>query len=147
MPQLAHYEDTQGLPVIQTASLQNRLHDYFDKAGVLLLELKNTEFEQDRYLFKGLKKASRELLDESVLLKADLESQDMALITGLIEKLELSLYEIADIDTNFKREDLDHLKASIVHNDLLIKIEVIDLKSALEQAKAQEEERLLNETL
>ncbi len=131
-PDLAKNTPEPMLAFVEHRMLSQRLNHYFERAGYLLLEIKNDDSENETSKFNALRKRSTNLLEETVVLKHDLKSPEFALIRAVVEQLEFTLYDIANLNADIEKEDFELLKASILKQDLLIKIEVIDLKKLRE---------------
>lgn len=108
--------------------LADYVEKYLEKAGVLLLEVKNSDVEPDSEELVDLRQASQNLLEETILIKQDLKEIDLTMLKKTVEQLEMVLLDIANLSEMPENEEIDLLKAAIVQKDLLIKIEIYDAK-------------------
>ena len=115
--------------------LLDEVKNYFEQAGVLLLEVKHLEPELDRERLPQIRRASQNLLEETLLLKKDLKQADLSILSQVVEQLEIVLLDLANLKEKAEKEELELLQATIVKQDLLIKIEIIDLKKMLQRDK------------
>ena len=116
----------------QRQLLARQVKGYFEEATLVLLEVKNSEADPTVMDFTGIRQASQKLLEETMLLKADLQRENLTALRATVEQLEIILLDMANLHDHPASEDIEMLRATIRQNDLLIKIEIIDLK-ALEQ--------------
>ncbi len=117
------------------ALLLDEVKNYFEQAGVLLLEVKHLEPELDRERLPQIRRASQNLLEETLLLKKDLEQADLGILSQVVEQLEIVLLDLANLKEKTENEEVELLQATIVKQDLLIKIEIIDLKKMLQRGE------------
>jgi hypothetical protein len=117
------------------ALLLDEVKNYFEQAGVLLLEVKHLEPELDRERIPQIRRASQNLLEETLLLKKDLEQADLGILSQVVEQLEIVLLDLANLKEKTEKEEVELLQATILKQDLLIKIEIVDLKKMLQQDK------------
>jgi hypothetical protein len=117
------------------ALLLDEVKNYFEQAGVLLLEVKHLEPELDRERLPQIRRASQNLLEETLLLKKDLKQADLGILSPVVEQLEIVLLDLANLKEKAEKEEVELLQATIVKQDLLIKIEIIDLKKMLQRDK------------
>ncbi|MGH7452164.1 MAG: hypothetical protein ACRENG_12515, partial [bacterium] len=115
--------------------LFEEVKNYFEQAGVLLLEVKHLEPELDRERIPQIRRASQNLLEETLLIKKDLEKADLGILSTMVEQLEIVLLDLANLKEKTEKEEVELLKATIVKQDLLIKIEIVDLKKMLQRDK------------
>lgn len=115
------------------ALLLDDVKNYLEQAGVLLLEVKHLEPELDRERLPQIRRASQNLLEETLLLKKDLKQADLSVLSPVVEQLEIVLLDLANLKEKAEKEDVELLQATIVKQDLLIKIEIIDLKKMLQR--------------
>jgi hypothetical protein len=115
------------------ALLLDEVKNYFEQAGVLLLEVKHLEPELDRERLPQIRRASQNLLEETLLLKKDLKQADLGILSQVVEQLEIVLLDLANLKEKAEKEEVELLQATIVKQDLLIKIEIIDLKKMLQR--------------
>lgn len=106
------------------ASLQTQVNSYLEKAGLLLLEVKNGATEADEEALADLSRTSQSLLEDTIILKKSLKAQNGAHLLGAVEQLEVLLLEIANLNNDIDRDEIDYLKATIAQDDWLIKIEI-----------------------
>ncbi|MFQ5632904.1 MAG: anti-sigma factor family protein, partial [bacterium] len=111
----------------QVAVVQD-LQDYFQQAGLLLMEIKNNDSEKNANEIENIRRTSKKLLDETMFVKKELRQPDMALVRQVVTQIETALFDLANIKDLSSNEDFELIKASIMKKDLLIKIEIIDLK-------------------
>ena len=118
----------QGQALYRQAELVQSLQNYFSQTGLLLMEVKNNDSATDPQTIDAIRMTSKKLLDETVLIKKELEQTDMALVRNVVEQIEAALFDMANIKDETGAEDFELIKASISRKDLLIKIEIIDLR-------------------
>lgn len=117
------------------ALLLDEVKNYFEQAGLLLLEVKYLEPELDRERIPQIRRASQNLLEETLLIKKDLKQADLGILSQVVEQLEIVLLDLANLKEKTENEEVELLKATIVKQDLLIKIEIIDLKKMLQRGE------------
>lgn len=117
------------------ALLLDEVKNYFEQAGVLLLEVKHLEPELDRERIPQIRRASQNLLEETLLLKKDLKQAELGILSQVVEQLEIVLLDLANLKEKAEKEEVELLQATIVKQDLLIKIEIIDLKKMLQRGE------------
>jgi hypothetical protein len=117
--------------LLAQALLVDEVQNYFEQAGLLLLEFKHLEPELDRERIPQMRLASQNLLEETLLIKKDLKQAELGVLSEVVEQLEIVLLDLANIKEKPEKEEVELLKATIVNQDLLIKIEIIDLKKML----------------
>ncbi len=117
------------------ALLLDEVKNYFEQAGVLLLEVKHLEPELDRERLPQIRRASQNLLEETLLIKKDLKQADLGILSSVVEQLEIVLLDLANLKEKTENEEVELLQATIMKQDLLIKIEIIDLKKMLQRDK------------
>lgn len=133
-PQQAMIETFAGMPkeqgqaLFRRAALVQDLQSYFEQTGLLLMEIKNNEQSAIPNSMENIRLASKKLLDETIFIKKELQQPDMALVRQIIEQIETALVDLANMKDVSEKEDFELIKASILKKDLLIKIEIIDLK-------------------
>ncbi len=113
--------------------LELQMANYLEQTRVVLLEVKNSGGEDEALDWHGIRQSSQRLLEQTVMLKADLKQEQAAVLQNLVEQLELMLFDLANVADDAQREEVEMLRAAIRQNDLLIKIEIVDLK-ALDRA-------------
>ncbi|MCA9742608.1 MAG: zf-HC2 domain-containing protein [Deferribacteres bacterium] len=118
----------QGLALYQRAVVLQDLQRYFSQAGLLLMEIKNSDARSNRQMLENIRTTSKALLDETVVIKKELEKPELALVREVVEQIETALFDVANIQEDAAADDFELIKASILRKDLLIKIEIIDLK-------------------
>lgn len=79
-------------------------------------------------MLENIRTTSKALLDETVVIKKELEKPELALVREVVEQIETALFDVANIQEDAAADDFELIKASILRKDLLIKIEIIDLK-------------------
>jgi hypothetical protein len=121
------------------AGLEQQMADYLEETRLVLLEVKNSTSADQELDLNGIRQASQRLLEQTVTLKADLKQEDVATLHNLVEQLELVLLDLANLADAPEREEVEMLRAAIRQKDLLIKIEIVDLK-ALERQHTPERE-------
>lgn len=104
-----------------------QLKAYFEDAGLLLLEVKNGELDQEPLAIESARQASQRLLEKTVLIKQDLKETDQETLLKTVEQLEMVLLDIANMKDSPEEGEVALLKATIVQQNLLIKIEIIDM--------------------
>ncbi len=114
--------------LIRTA-LAQQIENYFDQTGVLLMEIKNSEPEQEQLDLSSIRNTSQNLLEKTVFIKKDLQKTDLDDLKGTVENLELLLFDLANLKDTLEKSDIEMLKATILRQDILIKIEIFDAKS------------------
>lgn len=115
--------------------LLDEVKNYFEQTGVLLMEVKHLEPELDRERIPQIRRASQNLLEETLLIKKDLEHADLGILSQVVEQLEIVLLDLANLKEKAEKEEVELLQATIVKQDLLIKIEIIDLKKMLQRGE------------
>ena len=118
-----------GPTPLRTTGLERQMADYLEATRIILLEVKNNTGGEQELDVQGLRQTSQRLLEQSVTLKADLKQARAAALQNLVEQLELLLLEFANLAEQPQREEVELLRADIRQNDLLIKIEIVDLKA------------------
>jgi hypothetical protein len=113
------------------AVLVEDVQNYFEQVGVLLLEVKHLDADLDQERIPRLRRTSQNLLEETLLIKKDLRRAELGILSQVVEQMEIILLDLANIKEKPEQEDFELLKATIVNQDLLIKIEIIDLKKML----------------
>ncbi|NIV95699.1 hypothetical protein GWN42_23615 [candidate division KSB1 bacterium] len=108
------------------ATLVSQVKSYFDKAGVLLLEVKNSDPEPDSVGLNSLRASSQNLLEETILIKESLKNADLTVLQKTVEQLEMVLFDIANLNDSPENEEFEWLKAAILQQNLIIKIEIYD---------------------
>lgn len=129
--------------------LAQQINKYFDKAGVLLLEVKNSELDREPMALTSLRETSQSLLEDTMLIKEDLKNTDLMTLRKTIEQLEMVLLDVANLKEAPKKNEIDLLKATILQQGLLIKIEIFDVnelefrgKKSLQEPKSQGQKNL-----
>lgn len=117
----------QGLALYRRAALVQEIQHYFAQTGLLLMEIKNSDAENNLQMLESMRATSKMLLDETVVIKKALEDHEMALVHEVVEQIETALFDVANIKEDASNDDFELIKASILRKDLLIKIEIIDL--------------------
>ncbi|MFQ5708713.1 MAG: zf-HC2 domain-containing protein [bacterium] len=110
------------------AAFAAQITKYFDKAGVLLLEVKNSDLDHESSEWSSLRRASQDLLEETILIKEDLKDEEVGVLKKTVEQLEMVLFDIANLKETPESDELEFLKATILQKDLLIKIEIFDAR-------------------
>ncbi|MFQ5605697.1 MAG: zf-HC2 domain-containing protein [bacterium] len=105
------------------------IQNYFEQTAVLLMEIKNSEPEKEAMDLASLRSQSQKLLEKSVLIKNDLQDSELTELSSTVEQLQLVLMELANLKEKNEKLDIEMLKAIILKQDILIKIEIFDLKS------------------
>ncbi|MGH7492982.1 MAG: anti-sigma factor family protein [bacterium] len=134
-----------------SAGLEQQMVNYLEDTRLLLLEVKNGTSEDQTLDLSDLRRASQRLLEQTVTLKADLKQEDVALLKNFMEQLEPVLLDLANLADAPEREEVELLRAAIRQKDLLIKIEIVDLKALerqrLPQRESPPERRPLDKTV
>lgn len=113
---------------LAATGLPPELQSYLSNVGLLLMEVKALPAPPETDLRGYIRQSSRRLLDESILVKRELKGAKARTLENLIDDLEVVLLDMANLGDAMDRESYERLKAAILQQDLLIKIEIIDLK-------------------
>ncbi|MFQ5750902.1 MAG: anti-sigma factor family protein [bacterium] len=135
-------ESAQNREQLMRLALTQEIQSYFDQTGLLLMEIKNSEPEQEKLDLSHIRKTSQNLLEKTVFIKKDLQNTELNDLKSTIENLELILFELANLKAEHEKTEVEMLKATILQHDILIKIEIFDAKS-LELQKS----KIINEDM
>ncbi len=119
------------------ASNEAQVKQYLEKAGLLLLEIKNSNAVLEPEGRTDLRLASQDLLKETILVRKTLEKAESQTLARTVELLEMLLFDLANLDNEPEDEELEHLRAMIVQGDLLIKIEIYEAGDFLAAPQAR----------
>ena len=117
------------------ARLAQNLETHLESTRLVLLEVKNNADTPQEFDVAEVRASSQKLLEQSLLLKTELREEQMALLRGTLEQLELVLLELANLETQPEPEAITSLRTAIQQGDLLIKIEIIDLDALTRKKK------------
>ncbi len=131
LPRLEKDEKEHALRV----RLARNVAAHFEATRLVLLEVKNNAEAPQAFDVAEVRAASQKLLEQSLLLKAELHEGQVPLLRSTLEQLEVVLFELANLETQPEPEEISSLRTAIQHGDLLIKIEIIDLEALTRKAK------------
>ncbi|NUO82230.1 hypothetical protein HUU05_19330 [candidate division KSB1 bacterium] len=127
-------ERNENDPILR-ARLAQQVSDYFEATRLVLLEVKNNGSAPQEFNVAEIRESSQKLLEQSLLLKSELKEEQLAFLRGTVEQLEVVLFDLANLEKVPEQEEVEMLRAAIQQGDLLIKIEVIDLKALTQPAQ------------
>ncbi len=133
-PSRPYFESSKNDP-LRRARLAAQISDYFEATRFVLLEVKNTDAESEALDVTEVKQSSQKLLEQTLLLKADLKGEQLQTLQGTIDQLEVVLFDLANMEDNPAPEEMDVLRATILQKNLLIKIEITDLEALTRKAE------------
>ncbi len=123
-------------PLLRARLAQN-VSDYFEATRLVLLEVKNNAEAPQEFDVAEVRAASQKLLEQSLLLKTEMQGEQTALLRNTLEQLEFVLFDLANLEAQPEPEEMTSLRAAIQQGDLLIKIEIIDLEALTRKTKEQ----------
>ncbi|MCG8608677.1 zf-HC2 domain-containing protein [bacterium] len=132
IPSDPEYDPTEEKQRLLQASIIEQVQNYLEKAGVLLLEVKNSDSDADVDEVAAIRSSSEDLLEQTILMKQNLKESKLVVLGNIVQQLELILSDVANLDDAPDSDEIESLKATILQNDLLIKIEIYDVRK-LEQ--------------
>lgn len=132
--------------------LAQQVADYFEATRLVLLEVKNNTEASQEFDVSEVKQSSQKLLEQSLMLKAELKNEQLAIVLSTVEQLEVVLFDLANLEEKPEPEEMNMLRAAIQQGDLLIKIEIIDLaaltrKANDKPASSRPQRRVLNPSI
>lgn len=135
---------------VQAASLEARTSRYLERSKVLLLGVVNLEPEQaeDTAVLNLPRKqaVARELVQEAATLKQDLSEADQQRLRDLIDDLEVTLMQIANLESGYDVPAIEMVKSSVDRRGLLLKINLSEMQQDDGLVEPAVDQRLLPDT-
>lgn len=121
----------QEVPV-QAASLEARTSRYLERSKVLLLGVVNLDpVEPEDAIMLNLprkQEVARELMQEAGTLKQDLSDADQERLRALIDDLEVTLIQIANLESGYDVPAIEMVKSGVDRRGLLLKINLSEMQ-------------------
>jgi hypothetical protein len=121
----------QEVPV-QAASLEARTSRYLERSKVLLLGVVNLDpVEPEDAIMLNLprkQEVARELMQEAGTLKQDLSDADQERLRALIDDLEVTLMQIANLESGYDVPAIEMVKSGVDRRGLLLKINLSEMQ-------------------
>jgi len=148
-PILADDPTVEDVPV-QAASLEARTSRYLERSKVLLLGVVNLDSDQadDAAMLNLPRKqeVARELVQEASTLKEDLSEADQQRLRALIDDLEVTLMQIANLESGYDVPAIEMVKSSVDRRGLLLKINLSEMQQEEGSVEPAVDQRLLPDT-
>lgn len=130
-PVIVEDAPVEAVPV-QAASLEARTSRYLERSKVLLLGVVNLDAEdgEDAAMLNLPRKqeVARELVQEASTLKQDLSEADQQRLRDLIDDLEVTLMQIANLESGYDVPAIEMVKSSVDQRGLLLKINLSEMQ-------------------
>ena len=126
-------------PPVQLDFAQLLAERYLDRAKVVLLGIVNFDTQAEHQFkpsFERQKQISRELIDQSDLLKKQLSSAEHLRLLDLISELEVTLLQIANIEADYDLQEVEIIQSGAERKALLFKINLNEIEVTGRKARS-----------
>ncbi len=122
------------------ASLTSQVEDYLERAGMLLMEINNSGDELDASDVPGLRTTSQSLLEETIVVKKQLAQTQSKELSYTVDQLEMLLFDMANLNDKPQNDEFNQLRAMVIQQDLVIKIEIYDARQLRQETRMKPSE-------
>jgi len=126
-------------PPVQPDFAQLLAERYLDRAKLVLLGIVNYDTHavpQFKPSFERQKQISRELIDQSDLLKRQLSSAEHLRLLDLISELEVTLLQIANLEADYDLQEVEIIQSGAERKALLFKINLNEIEVTGRKARS-----------